>query len=296
MSITHNIELPSGLVVAMAEPTVGNIKTLSGRRRSEKRLGKKKDNLVSFFEELFVETLDAGPYKWDGCRVFRTDGSIDWGRVLQGDTSALLIDLRRAMLTEPSIESDGDVFSFNKSCPSRFCGGEIKWETNLGQLKRRGLSPEAVAFIESHGTDEPQTVKLPRSGASVGWKYLTRADQFAVDVAADSNPELVEEFGILARLPYIAGTTNASERRKFATSMPWPDAEYLRRIYEERDIYLQDQIEVRCPECRQDFTIPLPIGAADFFSWNSAKPAKSRWPSSETSSQPLDTNNSEGGD
>lgn len=290
--LTHDIELPSGLAVTVYEPSVGDIKTLSGRNKPAKKAGKKRDNLVAFFEELFVETLDIGPYKWSGCRVFRADGSIDWGRVLQGDTSALLMDLRRAMLTEESINSNGDVFSFNKSCPSRFCDGEIKWEVNLGNLRRSELSDEGRKFLEEHGTDKYQQITLPRSGAMIGWKFLTRGDQFGVEVAADSNPDLLEEFGILSRLPYIEGTTNPKERRTFATSLPWADSEYLRRIYEEHDIYLQDQIEVRCPDCRQDFKIPLPISGADFFSWSSAEPAKNRWPSADDSSSTSDTSNS----
>jgi hypothetical protein len=289
--ITHDIELPSGLTVTVYEPTVGNIKTLSGRKRSEKKLSKKRDNLVAFFTELFVETLDVGPYKWPDCRVFRADGTINWSLVLQGDTSALLLDIRRAMLTEESIDSDGDIFSFDYNCPSKFCDGVIRWETNLSNLKRSRLSDEAIEFIENNGTDKYQEVTLPRSKVSVGWKFLTRGDQFSVDVASDNSPDLLEEFGILSRLPYISGTTNTNERRNFATNLPWPDAEFLRRIYEEHDIYLQDQIKVRCGECRQDFTIPLPFSGADFFSWASAKPVRSRWPSSDNLSLTSDTCN-----
>lgn len=295
--VTHDIELPSGLTVTVYEPTVGNIKTLSGRTKSDKsrgkKRGKKRDNLVAFFKELFAETLDPGPYRWPDCRVVQPDGSIAWGLVLQGDTSALLLDLRRAMLTEESIKSDGDIFSFNKSCPSRFCDGEIRWEVNLSDLERSGFDPEARKFIAEKGTDEHQKVTLPRSGVTVGWKFLTRNDQFAVDAAADGSPDLLEEFGILARLPYIEGATSAKDRRKFATALPWPDAEYLRRIYEEQDLFLQDTIEVRCPECQQDFRIPLPVSGTDFFSWNSAKPVKTRWPSSDDSSLISDTSNSE---
>jgi hypothetical protein len=306
--LVHEHALPSGLRVLMREPTLNDLRILSGRKKEaeRKKHGQQTDPMADCFSGLFVELLDPGPYVWDRCQVTRPDGSLNWSQVLQGDTSALLLELRRCMLTDEGQGSDGDLVSFELQCKLPTCQHPIRWQFRLSELERHSLSPEAEDRLRRFGPElcDPKgdpdpfaEVTLPRSKQLVRWKLLTREDQYRAAVAGNANPDLLEELSILARLPFISGATDPKRRRDFATNIPMADADWLKRLGRKHDLWTQDTLELRCtnPSCRQTQTVPLPLGE-DFFSWDSAEPLTSRWPSSDDlSSTSLTTSSEEEG-
>jgi hypothetical protein len=303
--LTHEIALPSGLRVVMREPTLDDLRVLGGRRKEaeRKKPGQHLDPMAACFSGLFVELLDKGPYVWDRCQVIRPDGTLNWSQVLQGDTSRLLLELRRLMLTDEGMKSDGDLVSFEVPCRVLTCQRPIRWQFHLSELEHHGLSPEAEERFRTYGpelceakgeADPFVELVLPRSKRLVRWKLLTREDQYRAGVASNSNPDQLEEYSILARLPFISGATDPKSRRTFATNLPMGDADHLRRLAQKHDIWTQDTLELRCtdPSCRQHQKLPIPLGE-DFFSWDSAEPLTSRWPSSDSWSSTSPTTSSE---
>jgi len=219
--------------------------------------------------------------------------------MLQGDTSTALLEIRKKMFTEEALGHDGDLFSFEVECNSITCKGDIHWQIKISDLETGSLSEEAEERLREFGPEltdvrakgEPDPfvhIRLPRSGRLVRWKLLTRADQHRADLASKGDPDHLEEYALLARLPYISGAGTDKERRKFVTHIPWMDQEVIKKTWREHDIWVEDTVEIRCPHCGLRQKIAIPLGD-DFFSLNSVEPIETRWPQSDESSLISDT-------
>lgn len=304
--ITHDLTLLSGLIVSMREPTLNDVRVLSGRRKeAERKLSPKsiRDPLAECFAGMTKAVVDEGPYS--GGSTVR-GGVVNWNQALQGDTSMALLEIRRAMFTEESLGHDGDIFTCELECQSLTCKLGFGWQIRLSELDRHGLSPEAEERFRQFGPEmfdartegEPDPfvhIRLPRSGRLVRWKLLTRADQYQADLAAKGDPDHLEEHGLLARIPYIAGLSSQVERRKFLTHLPWADQEVIRRTWREHDCWIQDMLEVKCPHCGQGQKFAIPLGD-DFFSLSSVGRLETNsLPSSDSSSSSATINSEEAG-
>lgn len=250
------VECPSGLRGLVRPLEVRDVNALASRKA---RKQKGSDNLGRLLAGVWLKTLDAGPY---GEVVKVGEPITDWMRMLLGDRSFLTLEARRLTY--------GDDFYFAINCKA--CKKRIEWHIQLPDLTVSGLSDEAREAFVTQGNDAVFHRKLPRSGATVGFRLLTGVDQRNVANAADEDGDAsMQTAGLLARLPYIEGVTGAGERKRFVTRLHLMDAEFLREEWEEHDIFVQDRLEIECPKCDAIQEVAIPTDER-FFSVRSTRP------------------------
>lgn len=255
------VTLPSGISGRIREVKLGDLKVLV----EDDSGGKPIDRLAAFFSGIWQETTDAGVYVWPKQNVIGPDGSVNWVHALQGDTSALLLDARVATF--------GDDVYFNPTCENKRCNNSFSWRFKISDLKRSGLSQMAKKSIEENGIEKHFDFTLPKSGVTIGWRCLTRGDQYRVEMASNGNEVSMGENGMLARIPYIPGADSSGNRRRFVQSMGLWDAEVFKEEYEKHDIHNQDTVEIQCPKCKKRQSVAIPVDR-DFLSIRSARPPK----------------------
>jgi hypothetical protein len=155
----------------------------------------------------------------------------------------------------------GKDYPVKLSCPS--CGETVEQNADLTEL---------ATVNEPSGTDLAEfTIVLPVSKAEVTLKFLTRADELAIDKEVQSLKKASLEVSGegTARLRRIIKAVNGDEKAgtiwSFVENLLVRDSRYLREQYREKIPDVDFNIEVDCT-CgnASDKKVRLPIGT-DFF-------------------------------
>ena len=175
------------------------------------------------------------------------------GTVQKGDPSwlkavrSLTASDRMASLIAIRVLSLGDSFSFKVKCPH--CEKESNQTASLSEFKISGLpNPYERAWKGI----------LPRSKKGYECKILTGLDE---DKNAVDAPDPMTQL-ILSRLISLAGKKPSIEDVKKLSSM---DRNHLRLEVRSKEGEIDNEIEIECPHCQEEFKSELSIGNASFF-------------------------------
>lgn len=124
------------LEVACPSGLTGKVRGLTGRDGrflTDQNIARRGQLIDHILSSCWEETVDPGVY---GESAIRKDGSLNWGRVLQGDRYYALIQIRIAGFGEPD-------YPFRVQCQDRNCREPIDWEIDLDDLPVRMLPEES---------------------------------------------------------------------------------------------------------------------------------------------------------
>jgi len=185
-----------------------------------------------------------------------TDKSIDPDTLFSGDRNALMIALR--------ITGYGPEYILNMDCPS--CDISSKPEFNLADLPIKSLEIEP----EAPGQNRFQ-FKLPMTGKSVIFKFLTGEDEMEIAVINDRMKKqgFAVENNITSRLQHsiiaIDGDDNKNNINRFIRHMPARDSLALRRHMDRSEPGIEMRGPFECPSCGHSQEVGLPIGPSFFW-------------------------------
>jgi hypothetical protein len=182
--------------------------------------------------------------------------------VTKGVKSAdLLVGDLNAVMVAARILGYGKDYPVKLSCPS--CGELVEQTADLTEL---------ATVNEPTGTDLAEfTIVLPVSKAEVTLKFLTRADELAIEKEVQALKKAAGQVSGegTARLRKIIKSVNGDEKPgtiwSFVENLLVRDSRYLREQYREKipDVDFNITVECTC-ENSSDKKVRLPIGA-DFF-------------------------------
>jgi len=182
--------------------------------------------------------------------------------VTKGVKSAdLLVGDLNAVMVAARILGYGKDYPVKLSCPS--CGELVEQTADLTEL---------ATVNEPTGTDLAEfTIVLPVSKAEVTLKFLTRADELAIEKEVQALKKAAGQVSGegTARLRKIIKSVNGDEKAgtiwSFVENLLVRDSRYLREQYREKipDVDFNIAVECTC-ENSSDKKVRLPIGA-DFF-------------------------------
>jgi hypothetical protein len=229
------ITCPSGLAGRIRSMKVREERVLADRTLA--RTGAQMDELLG---ACWQETLDPGPYDFG-------DGSVDWGKVLQGDRFYALLQVRALTC--------GPEYAFSIPCAQDGCRARIDWELSLHDLPVRPLSPQSrEAFLAANRF----VATLPDAGVRVYFRLLTGADERRlVQLRRGAGEKLLSAL-LAFRVVEVEGVAD-KDRRRFLEDLSMRDADFLVDEFDRVDCGVETTIEVECPECfaAQDVELPF---------------------------------------
>ena len=184
------------------------------------------------------------------------DKRIDPDSMLSGDRNAVMTALR--------ITGYGASYQVEVDCPA--CSERSKQAFNLAELpiKRLGIdpvSPGANLFV----------AKLPRTSATVRFKFLTGMDEQEITIASERAKKQGQKADNLVtqRLRYAIFSVNGiSDRTKidtFVRNMPARDSLFLRKHIDNNEPGIDMTAWMDCPSCLEHSEVRLPMGASFFW-------------------------------
>lgn len=255
------IDCPSGLVVKCREFKVKDENLLANRKAVRK--GTATNDLL---DAISVGVDNLGLYQP------RPDGGVDWSKVLQGDQTVILLKNR--------IETWGPEFTVDQPCPNQACREPVHTEIDLGELEIKKLPDSSKAHVES-GLKRALQVKLPKSGAIVGFRLLNGGDARAMQKltkqkGAQLSSSLLRYRTLWMKLPKThdwaekagvemerlkANGVQVQEDPSGLILVPDPmlpkviedmsgrDSAYLRAAFDEHDCGVQQEVQFECGSC-----------------------------------------------
>jgi len=232
------IVCPSGLSGQIRSLRVREERILADRQLA--RRGQQIDKLLAACWE---ETLDTGPYEFGG-------GSLDWGKVLQGDRFYTLMQVR--------VATYGADYAFDVTCQEPACRARIEWDLDLNELPVQALSEESRrAFLEGNRFE---TV-LPVAGDEVVFRLLTGEDERKLGRRRGGDDGAALSGVLRARVVEVAGV-EGRDLKRYLEELSFADADFLFDEFDRVDCGVDTTIEVECQECfgTQDVDLPFDQG------------------------------------
>jgi hypothetical protein len=239
------ISCPSGLT-----GRIRGMKVREERILTDRRLARDGGQLDELLAACWEETVDPGPY------VF--DGKVDWSRVLQGDRFYALLQLR--------CMTYGPDYAFSVTCAETACRARIQWELSLQNLPVQALSIESRAAFQAGNRFE---TRLPDAGKRVVFKLLTGADDRKLVALKKTAGERMLSAVLAYRMHEVEGV-EAKDRRAFLEDLSMADADFLQVEFDRVDCGVETSIDIECPECWATQEIELPFDRS-FFQPSKAK-------------------------
>lgn len=237
------IDCPSGLQLR-----VRGLKGKEGKLLADKaaiRQGNVLDNMLTACTE---EVLDPGPYET------RSDGKLDWGKVLLGDRFYALMQVRMA--------SFGPEYAFKVQCRDQACRERFEWDLNLNDLEVRRMNDEDRETFRSDGAF---TTELS-DGTKVKYRLAVGADEKAVARNRTQDRALVDMLAL--RIVSIEGVgefkpTDAGRAvrsvKGFLEDLEWSELVKLLNALDSHDCGVKTDIEIECPACGSVQEVQLPF-------------------------------------
>ncbi len=245
-----DIKCPSGMV--------GKIRALKVKDEvlfTDGRLAKSGKLIEEMVRKCWLELISPGPYDFE-------NGSITWGKILQGDSFWLFLQARKLTY--------GHLYPVTVDCSS--CGNPTDDEIDLNLLEMKTL-PEAA--IKSLTTGEPMTTKLA-DGREVKFRLLLAEDDSFIQNFQEIHELTQKRASLLRRLVLVEGI-NPREQMAMVTflqEMDSGDADDLEDAVEELDCGVDTDVLITC-KCGGETVMPLPLQAT-FFRKNRKKSKKER--------------------
>lgn len=234
-----SVECPSGMTGEIRNLKVKEADALAGATR------RKRHDVVYGVLSSCWETIDSpGPYQFSGDKP-------DWNRVLQGDISFLLMELRKATF--------GPIYSFKAQCDNSNCRERFNWDVNLDELPVQPLADEHAQqfsvqnLFETVVDDRKYTFSLP-TGATA---------KRAAKVSSQNRGSRLT-FSLQMRIADVEGV-HRNDIKRYIEDM---DLGHLMDLIDEFDKYdcgVDADIEIECPECGDIQEVPLPLEGEFFF-------------------------------
>ena len=251
------ITTPSGFSGVVRKLRGGEINILQDRKAA--RTGKSVDEVLT---RCWVETIDPGPYPFDG--------PPDFGKVLQADRFHALVAIR--------VETYGPEFHFKVRCgessPRGACGEQFEWTIDLLEdLQLYDLPEESVAKIkEGNNRFETELIDDDGNPRIVTFKLPVGADEVRLMKKQRKRKREGNRGG------YDTSVTDSIADRIISISdVPTREiGDFLEDLGFDRQMDLLDamdlhnggfetKIGVECTECGNIFDIDLPFGGEEFW-------------------------------
>ena len=240
MPVGEIITCPSGLSGRLRGMKVREEKILADRKLA--RNGAQLDELLAACWE---ETLDPGPYKFEGPKP-------NWTQVLQGDRFYALLQLRAITY--------GPEYSFAVTCREPKCRSRIDWEVNLCDLPVRPLwGTNLDAFVAGNRF----STALPDAKKTVSFRLLVGADERQLVRLKRDAVDTFLAASIAFRLLDIDGVS-PKDKRRFVNDLSLADARHLGEEFQRADCGVETSFEVECQSCFATQEVELPF-ETDFF-------------------------------
>jgi hypothetical protein len=190
------------------------------------------------------------------CMVDRSINTLD---LLSGDRNALMVAIR--------ITGYGPEYAVELECNE--CGVKSPHEFNLGELPIKRLEIEPV--LPGHNLFE---FKLPYSGKTVRFKFMTGRDEEDMSLLADKQKKLGlptdanVTTGLLYSIVSIDGVEDRAKISSFIKMMPARDSLALRSYMKENEPGIIMKQETTCDACGHSEEVSMPLGVT--FLWPTA--------------------------
>jgi hypothetical protein len=233
------ITCPSGLT--------GEIRGLTGRAfevlgdRKLQRDGMLGDRIL---RECWLATSDPGPYEFK-------DGKVDWAKVLTGDRTYALVQIRICMY--------GPQYTFRVPCQQ--CRETIEWPLDLNDLPVRLLAKED---LEGFRAGNRLTAELP-DGRKFAFRLPTGEDEHKVAKFGNGGGAILQ--ALAARVYEVEGADPARTLRQFFEGEEMSVIFDFLRAMDEHDCGVETEVEVACsrPNCGVVQNVNVPFGQAFLF-------------------------------
>jgi hypothetical protein len=230
------VECPSGLKGKVRGLKAKELNILSDRKSV--RSGEALDRLI---QACWIETLDNGPYAFDG--------KPNWDVVLQADRFVTLMKIRTATYPEES-------YPFDVVCQNPGCSAKIAWEIDLDKdLPIKAFSQQVVDTLKS---GKPFTTQV--AGKLVSWKLANGADEKRAAKKATS-PSITQ--ALMMRITAIDGIDRLATER-WLEELDVADCRNLLAEMSSVDGGVSTNIEIECNTCGTEQEVDLPFSAAFF--------------------------------
>lgn len=183
---------------------------------------------------------------------------VDVRSLLGGDRNAIMIALR--------ITGYGP--SYDVEIPCGNCRQKDKYTYNLAELpiKRLSITPVAVGVNVFEA-------KLPVSGKTVRFKFLTGADEENIVATQEKMKKIVQgvENLITTKLKTCIVAIDGNQDRfaidRFVNSMPARDSLYLRKYIDNNEPGVEMKVQFTCNniDCGHSEEVALPLGPSFFW-------------------------------
>jgi hypothetical protein len=168
------------------------------------------------------------------------------------DRMLLVLSLRRISL--------GDKYDMKIACPNRECRKEKSYTVDLSQLEVR-------AMPDRH---KRQFVDVMPSGRQVSWHVMMMPDEEFTERKRKTSEDMSMTLMIAARIDAIDGVfvdrgKGFDAAMSMVQELSMRDRNHLRALFDEREAYLDDQLEFMCPYCEYVWKSRLDISQMGFF-------------------------------
>jgi len=251
------IPCPSGLSIE-----IRGLSIRDGRFLSDEDL--KRDNLVEdrLLESCCTRVVDPGIYKLE-------HGRLDWGKVLVGDRTVAMIQLRNA--TYPN-----DPYEVQMRCPMSNCKKKFDWIITLDRFVEERVQPLPEATRKLMAAGQRCTLTIPGTDRWIKFRPHNADEIRAWNVWRDKmkngSAKQKERFNDLTHGAVFWGAEiqdipreDITKKLDFLETLSLPQGLELQKLMNEANCGIEMEIEVRCPYCRSDWMIDLPFDPKTFF-------------------------------
>lgn len=180
-----------------------------------------------------------GPYKQD---------QLNWSNVIKSltvsDRLFLMIKIRQVSL--------GNLFSFKVKCTDEGCAKMSEQTVDLQEFKITGMKNPLERVFE---------IDLPKSKQKAKLKIQTGADEARVaNFVNTQNPMTIITMSRLLELNGKTGVTIEQVKK-----LPTLDMNAIRSAVKEHEGDIENEIEVTCPHCGNEFKTDIDVGSPTFF-------------------------------
>ncbi len=285
MSIIE-IECPSGL-----KGKVRNLGGKDGRYLADREIQRQGTIVEYILKNCWMETIDPGPYK-------TTVAGLDWSKVLQGDRTYALLQIR--------IATHGEMYPFKAQCANQNCvRRRFEWEIDLEDLVVRALPEESKKTlvdgnnrfeIRVPGTEETRKltegdkedalvlpkkkskkIVVPDTGTKLFFSLPIGADEQRTKKKMrekkkrpkserEDDNEMID--AIQMRVLEIEGVEKGKREighTEYLEALSLSELAQMLDMFDDHDCGVETAIEIECPECGNLQEVELPFDANFFF-------------------------------
>jgi hypothetical protein len=184
------------------------------------------------------------------------DKNIDPDSLISGD--------RNAIMTAVRITGYGSDYTVDIDCPA--CSEKSKQNFKLTELGIKRLEIEPVEIGKNLFE-----FKLPVSGKTIRFKFLTGKDEQEITVTAERKRKQGQQSDnlITQKLMYsvvaVDGTTDKVKVQSFIRNMPARDSLSLRKFMDANEPGIDMKSWIECPNCDESSEVRLPLGVSFFW-------------------------------